>query len=181
MLTPAAWWNVESPPQIVATPRLRDSWPGSWGLELERRFADLVLTSEHHFYAENTFSFSVEVTGGQNQDHRGILGPKMAVSDYDVFSTLYSLQSRHCWSSLRSLWRSVGLRVWSSVVTNIRIRIRIRIFSSESRIFGFGFVIFARRIIFGFVIESWPPNLNLFNIFNLQNLAMKFKLNKIKP
>ena len=43
-----------------------------------------------------------------------------------------------------------------SVVTNIRIRIRIRIFYSESRIFGFGFVIFAGRIIFGFgfVIES---------------------------
>ena len=31
-----------------------------------------------------------------------------------------------------------------SVVTNIRIWIRIRIFSSESRIFGFGFVIFCR-------------------------------------
>ena len=60
-----------------------------------------------------------------------------------------------------------------SVVTNIRIRIRIWIFSSESRIFGFGFVIFARRIIFGFgfIIESWHPNLNLFNIFNLQNLC----------
>ena len=44
----------------------------------------------------------------------------------------------------------------TSVVTNIRIRIRIRIFSSESRIFRFGFVIFARRIIFGFgfIIES---------------------------
>ena len=47
-------------------------------------------------------------------------------------------------------------QVNTSVVTNIRIRIRIRIFFSESRIFGFGFVIFARRIIFGFgfVIES---------------------------
>ena len=32
----------------------------------------------------------------------------------------------------------------ASVVTNIRIRIRIRIFSSESRIFGFGFVIFCK-------------------------------------
>ena len=65
------------------------------------------------------------------------------------------------------------------VVMNIQIRIRIRIFSSESRIFGFGFVIFVRRIIFGFgfVTESWPPNLNLFNIFNLKNLAMKYKLN----
>ena len=53
-------------------------------------------------------------------------------------------------------------RMQISVVTNIRIRIRIQI-----RIFGFGFVIFARRIIFGFrfVIESWPRNLDLFNIF----------------
>ena len=79
------------------------------GAELEKRFADLVLTSEHHFYAENTFSFSVEVTGGQNQDHKGILGKKMAVSD--VFSTLYSLQSRHC--SQCSRYTAAGLRVWS--------------------------------------------------------------------
>ena len=55
----------------------------------------------------------------------------------------------------------------SSVVTNIRIRIWIQIFSPESKIFGIGFVIFARRIIFGFgfVIESLPSNLNLFNFW----------------
>ena len=52
--------------------------------------------------------------------------------------------------------------------------------SFESRIFGFGFMIFAGWIIFGFgfVIESWPSNLNLFNIFNLKNLPMKYKLNR---
>ena len=39
-------------------------------------------------------------------------------------------------TSLQSVFAS------SSVVTNIWIRIRIRIFSTESRIFGFGFMIF---------------------------------------
>ena len=80
------------------------------------------------------------------------------------------------------------IEMTTSVVTNIRIRIRIRIFFSESRIFGFGFVIFARRIIFrfGFVIESLPSNLNLFNFwlfyqnFKMQNLLWSIIMSFLK-
>ena len=97
-----------------------------------------------------------------------------------VFEILFIYSSVH-FSSIRYMTQQQlqccgGLH--NSVVTNIRIRIRI--FSSKSRIFRFGFMIIARRIIFEFrfVIES-SPNLNLFNIFNLRNLAMKYKLCKI--
>ena len=52
-----------------------------------------------------------------------------------------------CFAMMRNIG-SHSTKEWedeaTSVVTNIRIRIRIRIFSSESRIFGFGFVIFCK-------------------------------------
>ena len=73
MITPATCWNVENPPQIAATPRLRDSWPGSWGLQLENRFADLVPTSEHYFVLRKFFPFQfrlqaveIRITGAKN-------------------------------------------------------------------------------------------------------------------
>ena len=73
MITPATCWNVENPPQIAATLRLRDSWPGSWGLQLENRFADLVPTSEHYFVLRKIFPFQfrlqaveIRITGAKN-------------------------------------------------------------------------------------------------------------------
>ena len=71
MITPATCWNVENPHQIAATPRLRDSWPGSWGLELESRFADLVLTSEQHFMLRTIFLFQFRRSKSGSLRHFG--------------------------------------------------------------------------------------------------------------